>query len=481
MTTLDGLPFALARLRAGYAKGLRPADVMDEVLARLERIGDPAIFIHLRDRDALRAEAEALGPYDPDRPLWGIPFAVKDNIDVAGIDTTAGCPACAYRPTKDAFVVARLRAAGALVIGKTNMDQFATGLVGLCPPHGAPLNCVDPEIGPGEFSSGPAVALGHGAVAFALGTDTPRSGRMPAALNNIVGLKPTLGALSARSVVPACRSIETLSILAPTVDDAWAVFVVAEGNNPMDDYARPVDPGTRGAAATGLGIGVPSDASARFFGDDAQHTAFARDIAQLARMGADVRPVDFAPFYAISDLPFDGPWIAERHNVIGDFLEHSPKAIHPVTRRTIAPTADLSAGDIFQGFCRLAVLKRAAAPAMDGLDMPYVPAMPCFPTLDDLAMDPVGPNSRMGTYTSFANLIGICAIAVPTAPRRDGRHGGVTGPALAGQDAAIASVSRTFENGCIRRIGGTAFDLPPRAPLPSTPVSPDTPHHEELL
>ena len=206
---LTDLPFTLNALREAYAAGTSPVAVIDEIFARLDAVNDPGIFIHLRNRDSLRAEAEALGAFDPDMPLWGIPFAAKDNIDVAGIPTTAGCPAYAYTPEADAFVVANLRAAGALMVGKTNLDQFATGLVGIRTPYGAPLNAVDPAIVPGGSSGGSGVIVGHGIVTFSLGTDTAGSGRVPAALNNIVGLKPTLGALSASGVVPACRTLDT--------------------------------------------------------------------------------------------------------------------------------------------------------------------------------------------------------------------------------------------------------------------------------
>jgi allophanate hydrolase len=204
---LSDLPFTRAALTQAYATGTSPLAVIDEIFARLDAVNDPGIFIHLCDRDSLRAQAKALGAYDPSLPLWGIPFAAKDNIDVAGIETTAACPAYAYTPEADAFVIAKLRAAGALMIGKTNLDQFATGLVGVRTPYGAPLNSVDPLIVPGGSSGGSGVIVGHGIVTFSLGTDTAGSGRVPAALNNIVGLKPTLGALSATGVVRGCARL----------------------------------------------------------------------------------------------------------------------------------------------------------------------------------------------------------------------------------------------------------------------------------
>ncbi|MCC1494724.1 allophanate hydrolase [Cognatishimia sp. F0-27] len=463
---LSTIPFTMSALREAYAAGLSPVAVIDEIFARLDAVDDPGIFIHLCDREDLRVQANALGAYDPDLPLWGIPFAVKDNIDVAGIETTAGCPAYAYMPKQDAFVVAKLRAAGALMIGKTNLDQFATGLVGLRTPYGAPLNAVDPEIVPGGSSGGSGVIVGHGIVSFSLGTDTAGSGRVPAALNNIVGLKPTLGALSASGVVPACRTLDTVSIFALTVDDAYAAFDVARGFDPADAYSRklPAEPLT--AAPKGLRIGVPDAASIEFFGDTAQSDAFARDIALLESQGARVEPVDFEPLYAIARMLYEGAWVAERHTVIEDLLTRDPDAIHPVTRTIITHAETMTAADAFKGIYRLAELRRAAEPMLDRLDMLCVPTIPTFYSVADLEADPITPNSNNGTYTNFVNLLGLCGIAVPTAPRSDGRPGSVTLLAEAGQDALVASVARGFETNCPRGLGATAHPVPVPAPLP---------------
>ncbi len=287
---LRDLAFTLPALRAAYAAGASPAAVIAEVHRRISAAGDPGIFLHLIDRDAAIAAAEALGPFDPARPLWGMPFAVKDNIDVAGCPTTASCPAFAYSAESDAFVVARLRAAGAIPVGKTNLDQFATGLVGLRTPYPVPRNALDPEIVPGGSSSGSAVAVARGLVAFALGTDTAGSGRVPAALNNIVGLKPTLGALSTRGVVPACRTLDAVSILALSVDDAYEVYRAAAGFDEADPYARHVAVAPLGDAPPHLAIGVPDEASRRFFGDALQARAFEATCAGLEDLGARVGP-----------------------------------------------------------------------------------------------------------------------------------------------------------------------------------------------
>jgi allophanate hydrolase len=463
---LTNLPFTLSALRAAYAAGASPSDVIDEIFLRLDKVNDPGIFIHLRDRESLKAEAAALGAYDPAMPLWGIPYAAKDNIDVSGIETTAGCPAYAYLPQNDAFVIANLRAAGAMMIGKTNLDQFATGLVGIRTPYGAPLNSVDPEIVPGGSSGGSGVIVGHGIVTFSLGTDTAGSGRVPAALNNIVGLKPTLGALSASGVVPACRTLDTVSIFALTVDDAYEAFAVARGFDPSDAYSKQFEHQDLTATPMPLRIGVPDAASIKFFGDDAQQAAFDRDIALLKTKGAQIECINFAPLYAIANMLYEGAWVAERYTVIDDLLAMNPDAIHPVTRKIITHAESMSAADAFKGIYRLADLKREAEPMLAGLDMICVPTIPTFYSVADLEADPVTPNSNNGTYTNFVNLLDMCAIAVPTAPRSDGRPGSVTLIAGAGKDADVAAIARGFETDCDRKIGATVHLVPTPSALP---------------
>jgi len=466
---LSHLPFTLSALREAYAAGTSPVDVIDEILARLDAVNDPGIFIHLCDRESLHAQAAALGTYDPDMPLWGIPFAAKDNIDVAGIETTAGCPAYAYTPDKDAFVIAKLRAAGALMIGKTNLDQFATGLVGVRTPYGAPLNAVDPKIVPGGSSGGSGVIVGHGIVTFSLGTDTAGSGRVPAALNNIVGLKPTLGALSAGGVVPACRSTETVSIFALTVDDAYAAFAVARGFDAADAYTKPLQHEPLTAPTKPLRIGVPDAATIEFCGDTVQKAAFDRDVALLKADGAEIAYINFEPLYAIARMLYEGAWVAERYTVIEDLLKSDPDAIHPVTRQIITHAESMSAADAFRGMYRLADLKRAAEPMLDGLDLLCVPTIPTFYSVADLEADPVTPNSNNGIYTNFVNLLNMCGIAVPTAPRSDGRPGSVTFLASAGQDALVAAVARGFEADCARNMGATTHPIPMPTALPEKP------------
>ncbi|PWR02691.1 allophanate hydrolase [Meridianimarinicoccus roseus] len=454
---LADLPFTLTALRNAYARGVTARAVMAECLARLADVGDPGIFIHLPPEADLMEAADALGPFDPDLPLWGVPFAVKDNIDVAGMPTSAACPAWSYAPKADAFVVARLRAAGAIPLGKTNLDQFATGLVGVRTPYGAPRNALDPDIVPGGSSGGSGVIVGHGIVPFALGTDTAGSGRVPAALNGITGLKPTLGALSASGVVPACRTLDTVSIFARYVADAHAVFTVAAGVDPADAYSRPVPAPPLPAPLPAPRIAIPDATSIVFLGDTVQRDAFAATVAALKDAGAIVTEIDFTPFYDVARMLYDGAWVAERHSVIEALMREDPDAILPVTRGIVGNAETLSATDAFRGFYRLAELRAACAPVLAGCDMLCVPTIPTFYTVADLEADPVTPNSNLGTYTNFVNLMDLAAIAVPAAPRADGRPGSVTLIGPAGSDGRLAAEAL--------RIEALATGTPPPAPV----------------
>ncbi len=472
-TPLSDLPFTLAALRDAYAAGATPGEVMTEVLARLDAVDDPAIFIYKASAEDLAAEAAALGAYDPDKPLWGIPFAVKDNIDVAGMPTTAACPDYAYAPRADAFVVAQLRAAGAIPIGKTNLDQFATGLVGVRSPYGVPRNALDADIVPGGSSSGSAVVVAHGIVPFALGTDTAGSGRVPAALNGIVGLKPSLGAFSASGLVPACRTLDTISIFALTVADAHDVFRAATAFDPADAYSRVMSAAPMPATLPAPRITAPDAASLIFFGDDVQAADFEATLATLAEDGAQIERVDFTPFYDVARMLYDGAWIAERYAAIEDMMTTRPEAVHPVTRAIIAKAESLSAAEAFVGFYRLADLRRACEPILEVTDMLCVPTIPCFATCAELEVDPITPNSNLGTYTNFVNLLDLCALAVPTGPRGDGRPGSVTLIASAGEDGAVAAQGQRLMQTRRPKLGATGLETPD-LPIPETGLTSGT-------
>lgn len=464
---LESLAFDRHHLHRAYAEGLDPRAVIAECRRRIEAADDQGIFLFQFSTDTVDAAVAALPAFDPERhPLWGLPFAVKDNIDVACTPTTAACPAFAYSAEADAPVVERLAGAGAILVGKTNLDQFATGLVGVRTPYPVPRNAIDPTIVPGGSSSGSAVAVARGLVSFALGTDTAGSGRVPAALNNIVGLKPSLGALSTRGVVPACRTLDCVSVFAGTVDDAWAVFATAAAVDPADPFSRHRPAAGFGAAPESFHLGVPSPDSRRFFGDDTQAAMFEAAIESLQALGAACHDIDFAPFYETADLLYEGAWVAERLAAIESFIAEAPEALHPTTRAIIEGARSLGATDAFKGFYRLAELRRRLEPVLDAVDMLVVPSIPGFVTLDEITADPLGPNSRLGTYTNFVNLLDLAAITVPTRPRADGRPGSVTLLAKGGEDGRIASVARALHHYEAPLVGATGHTLA-RTPVPA--------------
>ncbi len=458
-------------LHRAYAQGVPVETVLRDAYERLAGLDDPGIFIHLAPLETVLAAAATLPAFDPAVfPLWGLPFAVKDNIDVAAMPTTAACPAYAYTPDKDAHVVARLRAAGAIPIGKTNLDQFATGLVGTRTPYPVPRNALDPDIIPGGSSSGSAVAVAQGVVSFALGTDTAGSGRVPAALNNIVGLKPSLGLLSNTGVVPACRTLDTVSIFALTAEDAFAAFSVAADLDPADAFARELPVAAFAMPAPGFRVGVPDAASRQFFGDQLQADAFTTSLGLIEDQGGQIVELDFTPLFEVALMLYEGAWVAERLTVIEDLLEDQPDAVHPVTRSIIAGAAELSAVDAFRGIYRLAELKRRALPLLAGVDLLAVPTMPTFYTLADLAADPLQPNARLGTYTNFVNLMDMAGIAVPTPARADGRPGSVTLLASAGSDGMTAALAARLHAQADVTLGATGWTLPPAAEPEAVPA-----------
>lgn len=464
------IPLTLNGLAQAYAQGATSQDVIRQVYARIREVSDPGIFISLRSEAEVLQEAAALGPRNTSQPLWGVPFAVKDNIDVAGLPTTAACPAWEYQPESDAFVVGLLRKAGAIIIGKTNLDQFATGLVGIRTPYGAPKNAIDPALVPGGSSCGSAVAVAQGIVSFALGTDTAGSGRVPAALNNIVGLKPSLGAWSARGSVPACRSIETISVFALNVEDAYRVYSIGAVYDPLDHYSKAITTGPIFTPRKGLKIGIPDNKSIRFFGDDTQAASFNANVQKLRDDYHDIIPIDFTPLYDIANMLYEGAWVAERHSVIESLMGKNPDAILPVTRQIIGKAEKLSATDAFRGFYRLQELKRKVEPLLSNLDMLAVPTIPTFYTVSDLETDPITPNSNLGTYTNFVNLLDMCALAVPTVPRTDGRPGSITFLAMSGQDALLASVSGGLESNGRHALGATEWPLTEREKTAELPA-----------
>jgi allophanate hydrolase len=458
----------ITRLHAAYAGGLSAEQVVREVYERIAAADDPGIFISLVEERAAIDAARALPDFDPEAsPLWGVPFAVKDNIDVAGMPTTAACPGYAYRPQASATVVQRLLAAGAILVGKTNLDQFATGLVGVRSPYPPPRNSFDPAIVPGGSSSGSAIAVARGLVSFALGTDTAGSGRVPAALNNIVGLKPTVGAAPITGVVPACKSLDCVSVFALTVDDAHAACRAMTGYDAADPFSRAVPMPAIGAFPPALRIGIPRAADLFFDGDEASATAWAAAVDVYRGLGATLVEIDLTPFFETARLLYEGSYVAERYAAIRPFIEARPEALFPVTRAIITGATRYFAADAYATFYRLKELQRATASTWTTIDALLVPSLPRPYSLAELEGDPIGPNSNLGTYTNFVNLLDLCALAVPGPLRGDGFPAGATLIAPGGRDGFLAAIGRAAHAASGLTLGATGRQQPPLAAAPA--------------
>ncbi|MFN0160280.1 MAG: allophanate hydrolase [Burkholderiales bacterium] len=462
----------LSDYRALYAAGAQPADVLGALAARLAGMtGDPA-WISLADHASVRAATQQLAERraaGASLPLYGVPFAVKDNIDVAGMETTAGCAAFAYRPVRHATVVERLVAAGAVPLGKTNLDQFATGLNGTRSPYGAVPNTFDARYISGGSSSGSASVVARGLVPFALGTDTAGSGRVPAGFNNIVGLKPTRGIISTHGVVPACRSLDCVSIFALEVDDAQSVLDVSAAVDPADAYSRAREPGTVAFPAR-MRVGVPR--TLEFVGDRVQEAAFAAALERLARWPAEIVPVDFAPFAEAAALLYQGPWVAERMAATEALMRTNPAALHPAVREVIAQADRYSALDAFRGAYRLEELRSLTRPLWQNIDFLLVPTAPTIHTAAAMLAEPVARNSELGVYTNFVNFLDLAALALPASLRADGLPFGVTAIAPAFSEAALVEFGRRWHAQSQLPLGATGRPMAERdvaSPAPAWP------------
>jgi allophanate hydrolase len=463
----------VAEILQSYRSGAAaPADIVARSFARIRAHDDPAMFITLRDEKDVIADAKALEQSgDKALPLYGIPVAIKDNIDVAGLPTTAGCPAYLYRPRRDSTAVARLRAAGALILGKTNLDQFATGLVGVRTPYGVGRNLFDAKLIPGGSSSGSALAVGAGIAPLSLGTDTAGSGRVPAAFGNIVGLKPSLGLVSTAGVVPACRTLDCVSIFALTVDDAMTALNAVAGPDAADPYSRARPLGTPGAVPGGLRLGVPLAGQRLFFGDKISAAGYDAALARFAAQGAKIVDIDIEPFYAAARLLYEGPWVAERYLTTKDLIASSPESILPVTRQIILAGAHGTAADAFAAFYQLEALRRVRDHIFRAIDALLVPTAPTVYTVEQVKADPIALNSRLGTYTNFVNLLDLCALAVPASMRPDGTPFGVTLLAPGGEDAKLAAIGRHFHHATGLPLGALDYPQPPLAPPAAAPAA----------
>lgn len=422
--------------------------IVDDVLHRLDRHRDNPIFISTTPPDALRRRAAELAALPPEAriglPLYGVPFAVKDNIDVAGVPTTAGCPEYAYVPQKTAFVVERLLAAGAVLVGKCNMDQFATGLTGMRSVYGSPVNPYSVDHVSGGSSSGSAVAVSCGIVQFSLGTDTAGSGRIPAGFNNIVGLRPSSGLLSATGVVPCARSLDTVSVFGNCADDARRVLSVAAAFDAADPFSVDLAPRAQTLAAPVFGVIEPRESF--FLGDEQALAAYQRGVERLQGLGCATVLIDYAPFQEISDMTYFGPSMAERTAVLGGFVSSHPDATYtPVVRDAIAKAAGFSAVDAFNMLHRLKALERQIdLDVWSRLDVLCLPTAPTIHTRAEVRRDPAYASTSLGAYTNFAPFLGLPAVSVPNGFRADGLPTGIMFVGRRGDDGRLLQVAELF-------------------------------------
>jgi allophanate hydrolase len=475
---LDPMPGAkdsldLGTLAKGYRDGaLTPTAVVEDVLDRIAARGDDKVWIHVLPKAELLELARGLEMAGPaGKPLYGVPFAIKDNMDLAGHPTTAGCPPYAYVPERSATVVARLLAAGAIPIGKTNLDQFATGLNGTRSPYGAPGSAIDREYLSGGSSSGSAVAVAAGLVSFSLGTDTAGSGRVPAQFNNIIGLKPTRGLVSTVGAVPACRSLDVVSIFALSSDDAGDVLAVAKGFDAADPFSRREAPAPLPHQAKSVRFGVPRATDLEFFGNSEGERLFRAMVDRIRSLGGEIVEIDLSPFLETARLLYEGPWVAERYLAIREFIETHPDAVHAVTREIISGGSRPSAADAFAAYYRLKELRRRIEPRWTDMDVLVTPTAGRHYTIAEVQADPIRLNSNLGHYTNFVNLLDLAAIAVPAGFGRDGLPFGVTLAAPAFSDAGLLALADEIHRSENLTLGALEQKLPPKRRVLSSGAS----------
>ena len=455
--SLNQLSFDIASLQAAYQSGTSVREVIAEARRRCA-IDNHNAFIHRLTEHELEPFLARLDGVDPHSlPLYGVPFAIKDNIDLAGIPTTAGCPEFAYTPEANAFLIQRFIDAGAIPMGKANLDQFATGLNGTRSPFGACRNAFHPDFISGGSSSGSAVSVAKGWVTFSLGTDTAGSGRVPASFNNLVGLKPTKGWFSTRGVVPACRSLDCVSVFGLTIRDASAVADIIGHYDEADPFARVARPDP--LSTSDFRFGIPRADQLNWFGDTLNAPLFEIALQRLEAAGGTRVEIDFAPFAAAARLLYEGPWVAERWSAIRTFHAEHADAIFPVTRQIIEGGAQLLAVDAFEAQYRLAALRRQADSTWSHIDTLVLPTAASIYTQAQLAAEPIKLNSILGTYTNFANLLDTAALAVPVGLREDGLPFGVTlfGPAWS--DARLAALASPLHRAAALPLGATGCHL----------------------
>lgn len=428
----------------GYRNGsLTVRQVITDLCIAAEK-APPEIWITRLTPDQLEPFLVDLDSRAPESlPLYGVPFVIKDNLDLAGIPTSAGCPAYSYTPAHSAHVVDLLIQAGAIPLGKSNMDQFATGLVGVRSPYGAVPNRLAPGYISGGSSSGSAAALAYELASFSLGTDTAGSGRVPAAFNELVGVKPSRGALSSKGVVPACRSLDCVSIFARNHIDAQLLFHICAQYDKQDPYSRKF---SQPAASLPLNwrFAVPQKKQLNFFGNDAYERAFSAAIHRLEAAGGTAVEIDFTPFLEAARLLYNGPWVYERYSAVGKFIEDFPQEVLPVIREIITPAAEMHPSAVFDGFHKLQELKAAADRELAKADLLLTPTTGTIYRIDEIFANPIQLNSNLGYYTNYMNLLDYCAIAIPM-ERADNQPFGITLTAPAGAEQRLFDCCRQIK------------------------------------
>jgi allophanate hydrolase len=467
----------ITSLHKAYTSGrLTPEAVIEEIYARIDTEGLHPVWIALVPREqAIRRTRDLQSSDRAKLPLYGVPFAVKDNIDVAGLPTTAACPDYAYTPQQSATVVARLEAAGAILVGKTNMDQFATGLVGTRTPYGICSSVFDKRYISGGSSSGSAVAVASGLVSFSLGTDTAGSGRVPAMFNNLVGLKPTRGVLSTHGAVPACRTLDCVSIFAETTFDASLVLSASRGLDELDPYSRAPKTGDGAApwsSAASFRFGIPSASILEFYGDTHNPALYQSAAAKLIALGGEPVEFDLAPFLATAQLLYKGPWVAERYAAIAPFIEEHADKMDPTVAAIISGAKNYSAVDTFNAAYKLEALRRQTKNVWNSFDVMLLPTAPRAYTIEEIAEAPIERNSHLGHYTNFVNLLDLSAIAVPAGMRPDGLPFGVSLIGQAFQEVSLLSLADRLHRGLATTLGGSTRKLADTSTLSIEPPSP---------
>lgn len=470
----DQFPLFITNLNERFASGqLDPQTFLLRLREQIAKQSPEGVWIHVCSEERVIEQlnrARERARQGISQPLLGVPFAVKDNIDFAGTPTTVACPAYAYTPTRSASVVQRLCDAGAIVMGKTNLDQFATGLVGTRSPYGVCRNPFDETYISGGSSSGSAVAVALGQVCFALGTDTAGSGRVPAAFNHIVGLKPTRGLISTRGVVPACQSLDCVSIFALHCADVQTVLSIADAFDAEDPYSRPALelPAQAGINLTKLRFGVLPADQREFFDDPNMPSLYAKSVETMKSAGHIAVEIDSSPFAEVAAMLYAGPWVAERYVVAGPLIESQPEALLPVTRSILSRGKGISAAQTFQAFYKLHELRQRAVKELTKVDVLLLPTAGTVFKIDPVLADPIATNDKLGRYTNFANLLDLCVLAVPAGFNRDGVPLGVSFAAMAGQDIDLLKVGDAFHRATQLGAGISKAPLPaPAKPNPS--------------